>query len=139
MRELAEKALDAAARRGVTYADVRVEEARERHVSTKNGQPGHVGYYETLGLGIRVIVDGCQGFAATDDLSTRGIERAAELAVDIARAGLFARKAGVQLADEDAYQSVWESPCAIDPFSVPLEQNLALLLRVDEELRRTEG
>ena len=77
MRQLAEKALEAATRRGVTYADVRVVEARERHVSTKNGQPGHIGFSESLGLGIRVIADGCQGFAATDDLSTRGIERAA--------------------------------------------------------------
>src|SRR5690349_17240906 len=109
MRDLAEKALDAASRRGVTYADVRVEEARERHVSTKNGQPGHVASYETLGLGIRVIAEGCQGFAATDDLSTRGIERAAELAVDIARAGLYARKTGIHLADEAAYEAAWQS------------------------------
>jgi TldD protein len=136
MRDLAEKALDAATRRGVAYADVRAEEARERHVSTKNGQPGHIGYYETLGVGIRVFVDGCQGFAATDDLSTRGIERAAELAVEIARSGRYARKSAIQLAEEAAYQDVWASPCVIDPFNVPLEENLALLIRTDEELRR---
>lgn len=139
MRQIAEKALEAATRRGVTYADVRVEESRERHVSTKNGQPGNVGYYETLGVGIRVIADGCQGFAATDDLSTRGIERAAALAIDIARAGLHARTSGLHLVDEDRYESVWVSPCAIDPFTIPLEDNLALLTRIDEELRRTDG
>ena len=38
MRDLAERALEAAMRNGVTYADVRVEEARERHITTKNAK-----------------------------------------------------------------------------------------------------
>jgi TldD protein len=139
MRELAEKALDAASRRGVTYADVRVEEGRERHVSTRNGRPGQINAWDSLGVGIRVIVDGCQGFAATDDLSTRGVERAAELAVDIARSGALARKADVRLAPEPAYVGVWVSSCRIDPFTVSLDDNLALLMAVDSELRRTDG
>jgi TldD protein len=139
MRELAEKALDAATRRGVNYADVRLEDGRERHVSTRNGRPGHVGSYDSLGVGIRVIVNGCQGFAATDDLSTRGIERAAELAVEIARAGTLAKKWDLQLASEPAYEAVWTSLCRIDPFSTTLDDNLALLMQVDAELRRTEG
>lgn len=139
MRQLAEKALEAASRRGVTYADVRLIESRERHVSTKNGQPGHIGSYESLGLGIRVMTDGCQGFAATDDLSTRGIERAAELAVEIARSGLYAKGTGITLAEERAYEEVWSSPCEIDPLTIPLEENLRLLTSVDAELRRTKG
>lgn len=139
MRELAEKALDAATRRGVTYADVRVEEARERHISTKNGEPGHIGYYESAGVGIRVLADGCWGFSATDDLSTAGIEKAASLAIEIARAGTLARQFSVSLAPEDAHVAEWVSPCAIDPFSTTLEQNLTLLTAIDEELRRTEG
>ena len=42
-------------RNGVTYADVRVEEARERHISTKNGKPANVATYDSMGVGIRVI------------------------------------------------------------------------------------
>lgn len=139
MREIALKALDAATRRGVSYADVRVEDARERHVSTKNGKPGQVASYDSFGVGIRVIAGGCWGFAATDDLSTRGLERAAELAVEIARSGALARKADVTLVPEEAWQATWTSPCAIDPFTTSLDNNLDLLLRVDAELRRTEG
>jgi TldD protein len=139
MRDLAEKALDAATRRGVTYADVRVEQSRDRQVSTRNGRPGQIASWESLGVGIRVIVDGCWGFAATDDLSTRGLGHAAELAVEIARSGTLAKKTGVVLAPEEAYSGDWTSACRIDPFSIPLEQQLALLLRIDEELRRTDG
>ncbi len=42
MKRLALEALDAAVRRGVSYADVRVVEIRDRQVSTKNGKTGHV-------------------------------------------------------------------------------------------------
>jgi TldD protein len=139
MRDLAERALEAATRREVTYADVRVEDARERHVATKNGAPTSVGYYETFGVGIRVIVDGCWGFAATDDLSNKGIDRAASLAVDIAQAGTMAKSQDVRLAPEDPHVAEWVSPCRIDPFSVPLEDNLSLLMKIDAELRRTSG
>jgi len=31
---------------------------------------------------------------------------------------------------------VWVSPCRIDPFSIPVDRNLAVLLAVDRELRR---
>ncbi len=118
MRDLAERALDAALRNGVTYADVRVEEARERHITTKSGKPGNVATYDSMGVGIRVIADGCWGFAATDELSAKGLERAANLAIEIAKSGAIAKKRDVALAPENAYQASWVSPCAIDPFSI---------------------
>jgi TldD protein len=139
MKDLALRALDSVARRGVTYADVRAVESREREVTTKNGKAGHVGSSESAGIGIRVLAHGCWGFSATDDLSAAGVEAAALLALDIARSGQAARKQEVTLAPEDRYEATWISPIAIDPFSVPVDQNLAVLLAIDEELRRTEG
>jgi TldD protein len=139
MKKIALDALGAVARRGVSYADVRVLDTRERQVSTKNGKPGHVSSFESLGLGIRVLAEGCWGFAATDELSREGIETAAALALDIARAGLYARKNAVELAAESPYESVWVSPFRIDPFAISVDQNLAVLLAVDKELRRDPG
>jgi TldD protein len=139
MRDLAERALAAATRNGVTYADVRVEDARERHITTKNGKPANVATYESMGAGIRVIADGCWGFAATDDLSPKGLERAANLAIEIARSGVAAKKRDVVIAPEDAHEAVWVSPCAIDPFTVAVEEQLQLLIAVDGELLKTPG
>jgi TldD protein len=139
MRDLAERALAAATRNGVTYADVRVEDARERHITTKNGKPANVATYESMGAGIRVIADGCWGFAATDDLSPKGLERAANLAIEIARSGVAAKKRDVVIAPEDAYEAVWVSPYAIDPFTVAVEEQLQLLIAVDGELLKTPG
>ena len=136
MKDLALRALDAVTRGGVTYADVRAIETRERDVSTKNGKAGHVSSSESQGVGIRVLAFGCWGFAATSDVSKEGIEAAAALALEIARAGTAAKKGDVVLAPEEKYEATWVSPCAVDPFPIPVDRNLAVLLAIDRELRR---
>jgi TldD protein len=123
------------ARRGATYADVRAIESLERDVSTKNGKMGNASSSTSRGVGIRVLADGCWGFAATDDLTPDGIEAAAALALNIARSGTVARKAEVVLAPEAKYVAEWTSPYRIDPFSTSVDQNLAVLLALDAELR----
>ena len=139
MKQLALQALDFALRPGVSYADVRVIESRERELSTKNGRPGQVSSAESQGLGIRVLAEGCWGFAATDELTKAGVESAAKLAIEIARSSALAKKRDVALAPEEKHEAVWVSPCRIDPFSVSVEEQLGLLLAVDAELRRNPG
>ena len=139
MKDLALRALDAVSRRGVAYADVRAVDSRDRDLSIKNGKVGHVSSGESQGLGIRVLANGCWGFAATDDLSGEGIERAAALALEIANAGTAARTHEVALAPEEKHEAVWHSPMAIDPFTVPVDRSLATLLSIDTELRRNPG
>jgi TldD protein len=139
MKDIALQALDAALAHGVSYADVRVEHTRERALGTKNGQTGRLGSSESTGVGLRVLAAGAWGFAATGDLSAAGLSTAAAQAVSIARASALAAKAEVRLAPEEKHECVWESPCAIDPFSVSIEEQLALLLAVDSELRRNPG
>ena len=63
MKDLALLALDRAVQLGASYADARLEESAERHISTKNGKPGQVVFAETCGLGVRVIAAGAWGFA----------------------------------------------------------------------------
>src|SRR5260370_18586437 len=139
MKDLALRALDAVAGRGVTYADVRAVDSREREIATKNGKVGHVSSAESQGIGIRVLAQGCWGFAATDDLTADGIESAAALAMEIARAGTAARTHEVALAPEEKYEAVWASPMRVDPFTVPVDRNLAVLLAIDKELRHNPG
>jgi TldD protein len=139
MKDVALRALDAVSRRGVTYADVRAIETRDREIATKNGKAAHVGSGESAGVGIRVLAFGCWGFAATDDLSNEGIERCAALAYDIARSGVAAKKQDITLAPEGRYEATWVSPIEIDPFTVPIDQQIAVLLAVDAELRRHDG
>ena len=139
MKDLALKALEAVSRPGVSYADARAIEIRDREISTKNGKVGHISGNESVGIGIRVLAEGCWGFAGTDDLTQSGIEAAAGLACQIARAGLRARKQGVSLVPEEKYEATWISPFRIDPFSISIDEQLGTLLAIDSELRRTPG
>ena len=126
-------------RNGVSYADVRAVESKDRALSTKNGKPGHISSAESMGLGIRVLAGGCWGFAATDNVTKAGVESAAALAVAIARSSAMAKKKDVELAPEDQHKCVWTSACQIDPFSVTVEEQLGLLLAIDSELRGNPG
>jgi TldD protein len=139
MLALATKALEAATKPGVSYADVRVVDYRDRSLSTKHGRPGSIMSSESIGAGIRVLANGCWGFAATDDLTPEGVQSAAALAIAIARSSAMARKHDVVLAPEDSYVAIWSSPCHIDPFSISVDEQLGYLLKVDAELRRNPG
>src|SRR5258708_13134333 len=86
MKQIAAWALDTAASRGASYVDVRVVDDRHRSLATKNGKVGHAASSESLGVGVRVIVDDSWGFASTDDLSREAVERTAAEASRIAKA-----------------------------------------------------
>src|SRR2546423_13774764 len=126
-RSLASSALDAAAKRGATYCDVRIVDERQRALATKNGKVAHASDSESLGAGVRVIVNNAWGFAATDDLSRESIERTAAQAVEIAKASSRVQAHPIRLAAEKAVTAEWTSECRIDPFTTSLEDNLALL------------
>ena len=51
----------------------------------------------------------------------------------------MAKRKEVVMADEQAYIDSWQSPFRKDPFEIPLETQLALLLAADAEMRRVKG
>jgi len=139
MKHVADWALDLAKQRGASYADARVVDERGRSLATKNGKVGHASDAESEGIGIRVITDGAWGFAASKDLSRSRVENTAARAVAIARASAQVKRDNVRLAPEKAVNAEWTSPFRIDPFSISVEQNLELLLKIDAELRAVAG
>ncbi len=139
MWDLSTHALDTARLRGATYADVRAMHLRQRDLTTKNGQVGTLAQSESIGLGIRVLANGAWGFASTDRLTRDGVAGCAAQAVAIAKASALAKRSDVVMVPEDAYVDSWQSGFRKDPFEIPLETQLALLLAVDAEMRRVKG
>jgi TldD protein len=139
MWDISSEALDTAKLRGATYADVRVMHVRQRDLTTKNGQVGTLAQSESIGLGIRVLARGGWGFASTDRLTREGVSACAAQAVAIAKASALTKRSEVVMADEKAYIDSWQSKFRKDPFEIPLETQLALLLAVDAEMRRVRG
>lgn len=131
--------LDTARLRGAAYGDVRVMHTRQRDLTTKNGQVGTLDQCESIGLGIRVVVNGAWGFASTDELTREGVARCAAQAVSIAKASALVKKGDVSLAAEGVYIDSWIGPCEKDPFEIPLESQIALLLAADAAMRGVKG
>jgi TldD protein len=139
MQDWANWALDTAKRRGATYADARVMDIRQRDLSTKNGEVGTILETETLGIGVRVIANGAWGFASTDRLTREGVQACAAEAVAIAKASSLAKRENVSLAPEAAYVDTWQNPFLKDPFKIPVERQIDLLLAADKEMQRVKG
>jgi len=139
MKDIANWALDVATLRGATYADARIVSQRSRALTTKNGKVGSASDSESMGFSVRVIADGAWGFAACDDASRASVEATAAQAVEIAHASARVKQQNVRLASEKPVTAEWTTPHKIDPFAIPVEQNINLLLRIDSELRSVAG
>ena len=68
MMRLAEDAVSAATSAGATYAEARLQGTSGRQFLLKNGEAQPASFAEGYGIGIRVIVKGALGFAATNTL-----------------------------------------------------------------------
>ncbi len=139
-RELAMRALDAARRAGATYADVRISRSRQQALGTRERQITFFNDADTFGFGVRVLAQGAWGFAASRDLNADEVDRVARQAVAQARANSAARQTPVELAPAESVGEVsWTAPARVDPFNVPIEDKVALLLAANEAALKVQG
>jgi len=132
IRELMMEALNAAKLAGAGYADVRVQRQRQNFVFTREQQIQNVTDTDSLGCGVRALVDGCWGFAATQQLTRDGVATAAREAVGVAKANRVARDRPVELAPAPAVpDATWKGAYVRDPFDVSIEEKVDLLLRTN--------
>jgi len=115
-----------------SYAEARHEERVSEEITVRNGAVEQADSGTSEGIGIRVRVGGAWGFAATRDVSREGAREALSRALDVARSQPAVD--AVPLTHAAPAQGHWASPCAIDPFSVPLEDKLALLHAAQDAL-----
>ncbi|HEY64094.1 MAG TPA: TldD/PmbA family protein [Caldilineae bacterium] len=137
MRELTARALDLAQRRGASYADIRIVQTREQRIIVKNGQIATLSEHTDQGFGVRVLVDGAWGFASSAELTAAEVDRVTAQALEIARASGRVNAHRVDLGPPEVHTGRYETPVVIDPFTIPWEQKVDLLLRADAEMRRT--
>lgn len=137
MKELTDRALETARTRGASYADMRIVRREEQHITVKNGRVAAISHHVERGFGVRVIADGAWGFAASSTLDPGEVDRVAALAVQTARASATVPgPRPVVLAPAPVVVHRYVSPLRKDPFAVPLEEKVDLLLRADAEMRR---
>ena len=140
----AEQALELMRRNpDIVYGDIRMLLAGGREdLTAKNGVVENAARSEKSGFGIRVLSKkGAWGFASSAGLERSDPALSDELcrtfrrALALSAAGGRGRMSPLLLAPRETAPGrkvhYYESPCLEDPFAVPLEEKLALLLKWD--------
>src|SRR5262245_48609652 len=130
--DLANEALNAARGAGASYADVRIGRYRRQALATRERQVTGVTDSESYGLGVRTLVNGCWGFAATSVMTRAGAQAAALEAIVMSRAARAVQARKVELAPVKPVTGTWITPVVRDPLEVPIEDKIALLLATNE-------
>ncbi len=139
-RRLSAAALEAAAAAGASHTQVRVESIRSQEVGLRDAALESSSDSTEFGVGVRVLVDGVFGFAATVEREVDDIANLARRAVATARAVARAQRRAVELAAEPSHGEVrWSSPYRIDPTSVSLAEKVELLERWSRQILAVDG
>jgi TldD protein len=125
---LSDAALSVALAGGCTNAELRVERIRSQRVRLRDGVPEGSSDDTELGMGVRVVVDGAVGFAATVDVRPYEAANLVRSAIESARVTAQAGGGRVELAPEPSHGEVhWTSAFEIDPGTVSLAEKIAVL------------
>ncbi|MGK6350345.1 TldD/PmbA family protein [Parapedobacter sp. DT-150] len=132
-KELADVALNVAKSKGATYADVRIGRYLNQTIATQEKRVRGLQSTESYGVGIRIIADGCWGFAATDKVDKDSIAQATALAIAIAKGNARFMTEPVQLAPQQGLgEQTWATPIEKNPFEVPVGEKVDLLLSANQ-------
>jgi len=134
------RALDAAKSAGAEYADVRISQNRNQAIQAREHRVQSLSDSETFGFGVRVLVNGAWGFAASRELAADEMVRVARQAVAQAQANRAALERPVVLAPVSPTPTgTWRGPAEIDPFDVPIEETVARLLDANAAALKVQG
>jgi TldD protein len=116
--------VDAARTAGASYADARFTRVTRQNLNM-SGRVGWFRFSDTVGIGIRVLVDGYWGFAASPVWTSEKAVELARTATSQARASARGPHRSVDLPPTPIVTGRWTTPIRIDPFTqVSLEEKL---------------
>ncbi len=137
--ELVELALRSATGAGAGYADVRFVREESESVTVTDDRVEDLATGDTRGIGVRVLAGGCWGFAASAVLDPRAVRDLGARAVGVARAATVLPHDRVRLAPVSPAVATWSTPVERDPFAVPLDAKVGLLLAACDAQRTVAG
>jgi TldD protein len=140
-KALTARALEAARSAGASYADVRISRNRTQSIFTREQRVQGLVDNETYGFGVRVLVDGAWGFAASSTLTPDEVARIARQAAAQAKANRATQLKPIALAPGGPAvpNGTWRSPIKTDPFDITIEEKVALLLSANDAALKVKG
>jgi TldD protein len=139
LKNLADAGLAAAKEAGASYTDIRINRYRNQFIFTRDRRIQNIVNTENYGFGVRVIVDGTWGFASSNLVTKDEIARVAAQAAAIARANRPVNAEPVRLAPVESYDTTWNTPVAKNPFDMPLQPKIDLLMQINDVALKVAG
>ncbi len=137
--QLADIAISRAKKLGVTYADIRINRYRNESIFTREERVQNVSRTQSFGFGVRVLVKGAWGFAASHVVTPESVRRVTGQAVDIARANSVYQRKPVKMMPAPGVKASWKSAYEKDPFDVSIDDKIQFLLRLNEAALKAKG
>jgi len=134
--EIGKIVLDTARKNGASYADARIGEVWDEHVTVKKGLPDEVSLRQTSGFGVRVIIDGAWGFCGSVFLTKKEAIQTAKAAIRIAKASSKLKKKRVKLVPMETRKDNYVTPMKKDPFKIPLDEKIQVLLSAERTIAK---
>jgi len=138
--DLATLGVDLIRQAGCEYGDIRLCTYRSQNLTARDRTMSQLADNVSSGFGVRVLLNGAWGFAASHNVprlclgKPSELERIVALAVDIAKASRLSQRTRVQLVPVEAYRDTYITPIAINPFAIPITEKAELLLQLNEQL-----
>jgi len=134
LEDLVEFVVDNAGKMGAEYAEARLQIDLRESIILKNGVLETSVFEESRGIGIRVLVDGSLGFASTNTLRKRNIERALKQAFKIAKSTSKIMKRKISMGEGDIGSGKTEIKPRVNFTSVDLDSRVSLLKEADQQI-----
>jgi len=120
---------------GAGYGDVRHVRTRREMLLSRDGVLDPAIRTGDAGFGVRVLLDGAWGFAATLHPTEEALAATVKRAAEVARASASVRTEPLVLAPVEKVSGTYRSPFEEDPFAVPLAEKVAILAEATEAMR----
>ena len=135
MKDKLSNALDWLKGKSVDYADCRYVRKETESIRVTDGTVDTLSREVDVGVGIRVLYNGAWGFASIASTKDGDIKKTANKALQIARASATTKKEAVRLAEQEAFKDHYKTKFSKDPFAVPLDEKMGVLLEICDKLK----
>src|SRR5436309_3891897 len=137
--QLADVATRLARKLGASYADIRINRYRSESIFTREQRVQNVSRTTDFGFGVRVLLKGAWGFAASPIMTAESVKRITEEAIAIARANSAYQRKPIKMVSTPPVTAKWKSAFEKDPFEVPTEKKIEFLLSLNEAGLKAKG
>ena len=132
MKDVVQSIIDRATKAGVTFADARAVEKFSSSVGRQDGQTDRLSGDISLGVGIRVLVDGAWGFASTNSLERSDLEEGLDTALEMAKASSARVGEPGVVAELEPVEATVATDFEVDPREVSVADKMDVVRRMEE-------